>query len=83
MFELTVHLNDKEAAIAENHAQLGFSAPDELVAAALRLFYLRHQQNALRLQESAALYAEIYAEDDDTQSLTESATAHFPSERLL
>jgi hypothetical protein len=83
MFELTIHLNDKEASIAENYMQLGFLAPDDLVAAALRLFYLHHEQNTLRLQESASLYAEIYAEDDDVRALTESATAYYPSENLV
>jgi hypothetical protein len=77
---LTLHLPPTEAAIADDFARLGFADQNELVAAALRLLKEHRNKSGIALQESAALYAEVYADDYELQELTSSALTTLPSE---
>lgn len=80
MSEITLYLAEEETAIAENYAQLGFANQSELIAAALQLLQRHQEQSQFELQESAELYAEVYAEDTDLRDLTTSALPALPSE---
>ena len=57
----------------ERFSQYGFKKQEDLVNEALER--LRRDLEQESLEESADLYAEIYAEDEDLQELTESALA--------
>jgi hypothetical protein len=59
-----------------NYQQYGFKDKNALVQAAL-LQYMRECQQR-ELEESAALYAEVYAEGADLNALTESAIEGWP-----
>jgi hypothetical protein len=77
---LTLHLPPAEAAIADDYARLGFADRNELVAAALRLLQEHRNKGGVALQESAALYAEVYADDAELRELTSSALTDCASE---
>jgi len=72
IFDLTPPLCEFVA----NYADYGFESESALVCAALTAFQaeLMHAQ----LVDSAALYAELYANDADLQTLTEQAIAGWP-----
>ncbi|TAE31385.1 MAG: hypothetical protein EAZ92_02855 [Candidatus Kapaibacterium sp.] len=88
MSSLTLTLAQEEIAFTQRYAQLGFSSESEVVAAALRLLQARmlgeepHHatlENSA-LENSATLYAEVYAEDIDLQELTASACTSLETE---
>jgi hypothetical protein len=58
------------------HRQYGFKDKSAMVQAAL--LHFRHEYERRQLEESAALYAEVYAEDTDVQELTNSALGGWP-----
>ena len=72
IFDLTPALCE----FVEEYAEYGFESESALVCAALTAFQeeLVHAQ----LVESAALYAELYANDADLQTLTEQASTGWP-----
>jgi hypothetical protein len=53
----------------------GFKTQDELVRAALN--HLQKELELRQLQESAALYAEVYESDREVQELTEAAVVEW------
>lgn len=59
-----------------HHRQYGFKDTSAMVQAAL--LHLQHEIEQRQLRESAALYTEVYAEDDDLSELTDSALAGWP-----
>lgn len=78
MKEYTFKLDDSISQFVEQFQDYGFQDSRTLVMAALQRF-----QSALesaKLQESAALYAEIYEEDPELQALAEAGLEEWPKE---
>ncbi len=78
MKEYTFKLDDSISQFVEQFQDYGFQDSRALVMAALQRF-----QSALesaQLQESAALYAEIYEEEPELQALAESGLEEWPKE---
>ncbi len=69
----TIIIDEKQADFLEKFSQYGFKKQEDLVNEALER--LRQDLERKSLEESADLYAEIYAEDNDLQELTELALA--------
>lgn len=67
MIQTTV-TDKNQADFLRNFSQYGFKNQEDLLSEALRR--LRENLETEMLEESANLYAEIYAEDDDLQELT-------------
>ncbi len=59
-----------------DHRQYGFKDKSAMVQGALLQMKQELEQHQLR--ESAALYAEVYAEDDELGEITESAVTGWP-----
>ncbi|MCT7957990.1 hypothetical protein [Laspinema palackyanum] len=78
MKEYTFKLDDSISQFVEQFQDYGFQDSRALVMAALQRF-----QSALesaKLQESAALYAEIYEEEPELQALAEAGLEEWPKE---
>jgi len=76
--EYTFKLDESISQFVEQFQAYGFQDSRELVMAALKRF-----QSALesaKLEESATLYAEIYAEEPELQALTEAGLEEWPKE---
>jgi Arc/MetJ-type ribon-helix-helix transcriptional regulator len=58
------------------HKRFGFKDKSAMVRKALRNF--REEMERKELEESADLYAEIYAEDPELRELTETAAKDWP-----
>ncbi len=71
-FSLTEPLLDFLA----NYQQYGFRDKSDMVRAALT--HLQEKIELQKLQQSANLYAEIYDEDEELQTLTEAAFLEWP-----
>ncbi|MEM9991581.1 MAG: hypothetical protein AAF738_07430 [Bacteroidota bacterium] len=73
MIQQTIQLAEQEARFLNAYANHGFNSIDQLISKALHLLKkdLEHQQQLL---QSADIYAEVYEEDEETQSWTEAAT---------
>ena len=67
----TIAIDENEVDFLKKFSLYGFKNQDELVKEAL--IRLREDLEQKSLEESANLYAEIYAEDEDLQELTELA----------
>jgi len=76
MTQTKVTLTDDQAEFLSRHASLGYPDKSSLVREALDR--LRRQLAEERLRQSAELYAEVYAEDEDLRELTEQATGGWP-----
>lgn len=74
--QITVTLTEPLAEFVGQHNQYGFQDPNAMIRAALTLMKRELEQD--RLRESAALYAEVYAEDGELRELAESAAAGWP-----
>lgn len=59
-----------------HYRQYGFKDKSAMVQAAL--LHLRQEYERRQLEESAQLYAEVYAEDAELQELADSAAAGWP-----
>ena len=69
----TIAIDENQIDFLKKYSQYGFKTQDELVKEALSR--LREDLEHESLEESASLYAELYADDEDLQELTESALA--------
>ncbi len=69
----TIAIDENQIDFLKKYSQYGFKTQDELVKEALSR--LRDDLEQESLEQSASLYAEIYADDEDLQELTESALA--------
>jgi Arc/MetJ-type ribon-helix-helix transcriptional regulator len=74
----TFSLDESDIQFLDRHQNYGFKDSSELVRTALQRFQLELEAQTLR--ESAELYAEIYAEEQDLQELTESALQEWPKQ---
>ncbi len=69
-------LTDEQAEFLNGFAALGYPDKSSLVREAIDRF--RSDMAQQRLRESADLYAEVYAEDDDLRQLTNQAVEGWP-----
>jgi hypothetical protein len=69
MKEQTFELDESQIKFLQSCQKYGFKDANEVVRIAIKRLELALE--AERLEESAALYAEIYKEDTDLQELTE------------
>ena len=72
MTEQNIKINQTQAQLLQKYKDFGFKNKDELINYALRLLQKEIERN-IELKASADLYAKLYEEDKETQSLTESA----------
>ncbi len=76
MRQVELNLPEPLLEFLSHHRQYGFKDTSAMVQAAL--LNLQRDIEQRRLLESAALYADVYAEDDDLQELTHNALAGWP-----
>jgi hypothetical protein len=69
-------LDDAQAEFIAQYRALGYADKSALVRAAIEGFMREHE--AARLRESADLYAQVYADDEDLQHLTDRASDEWP-----
>jgi hypothetical protein len=68
-------LEDSHLEFLNQFQRYGFKTQDELIRAALS--HLQMELELRQLQESAALYAEVYEGDRELQELTEAAVVEW------
>ena len=71
MPEVKITFDESQIKFLEAYKQYGFKDKSSLITEALKKF--QEEIDRKELEESAELYAEIYAEDRKLQELTESA----------
>ena len=76
MQQIKVSLTEPLEEFLAHYKQYGFKDKSAMIRAALALMKQELEQRQLR--ESAALYAEVYAEDAELRDLTDSALAGWP-----
>jgi hypothetical protein len=76
MRQVELHLPEPLLEFLSHYRQYGFQDKSAMVQAAL--LHLQHDIEQRQLRESAALYTEVYAEDDDLRELTDVALAVWP-----
>ncbi len=76
MIQAKFTIDSSQAIFLDHFRHYGFKDKSALVRAALQQFQQALEQQ--QLIESANLYAEIYAEDEDLQALTEVAIVGWP-----
>ncbi|MFZ1731553.1 MAG: hypothetical protein WBQ23_13440 [Bacteroidota bacterium] len=76
MIQAKFSLNESHLLVLEECKKYGFKDRSALVRAAIDLLSTQLEQQ--RLQESAALYAEIYEQDDETREWTDDAATAWP-----
>ena len=73
--ELKLTLKESQLKFLNGYKDYGFDSQDAMIQSALEK--LKRELEEEDLEESAKLYAEIYAEDTELQELTEAACADF------
>lgn len=76
MVQAKFSLEESHIQFLEQCKQYGFKDKSDVVRAALDHLYTQLAQQ--RLRESAALYAKVYADDDETQEWTDAAQSEWP-----
>lgn len=76
MIQSKFSLNESHLLVLEECKKYGFKDKSALVRAAIDL--LTRQLEQQRLQESAALYAEIYEQDDESREWVNDAATAWP-----
>jgi len=76
MLQAKFSVKEEQARFLSKYRTFGFKDKSSLVRAAIEHF--KKELELKRLRESANLYSEIYAEDDDLKELTESAIKGWP-----
>ena len=76
MIQAKFSLQESHIQFIEQCKHYGFKDKSDLVRTALDR--LSSELARQRLQESAALYAEVYEEDDETQEWTNAALSEWP-----
>lgn len=76
MIQAKFTIDTAQAVFLDHFQQYGFKDKSALVRAALQKF--QQELERQQLIESANLYAEIYAEDEELQALTEAAIEGWP-----
>ncbi|MGB3715952.1 MAG: hypothetical protein WA996_16115 [Candidatus Promineifilaceae bacterium] len=78
MQQVKFTLHQSQIKFVKEHGVYGFKDRSSLVRAALD--HLREEIKHQRLLESAELYAEVYAEDDELRELTDQAISGWPND---
>lgn len=78
MKEQTFKLDESQINFLELCQNYGFKDPSELVRIAIQRLQLALEDQ--QLEESAMLYAEVYAEDTELHELTELGLEEWPKE---
>lgn len=73
MIQAKFDLDESQFEFLNQFEQYGFRNESELIRTALTR--LQQELQRERLEESATLYAELYAEDEEVRSLTEAGVA--------
>ncbi|MBE0645435.1 MAG: hypothetical protein IH600_15230 [Bacteroidetes bacterium] len=76
MIQAKFSINEAHLLVLEECKKYGFKDKSALVRAAIDLLSTQFEQQ--RLQESAALYAEIYEQDEETREWTDDALTAWP-----
>ena len=76
MIQSKFSINESHLLVLEECKKYGFKDKSALVRAAIDLLSAQLEQQ--RLQESAALYAEIYEQDEETSEWTDDAATAWP-----
>lgn len=76
MLQAKFTIKEDQIDILNSYKEYGFKDKSSMMREALNL--LKKERERQKLRESAKLYAEIYQEDMDLQSLTESAVKGWP-----
>jgi len=76
MLQAKFTIKEDQLAILNSFKEYGFKDKSSMMREALNL--LKKEREQQKLRESAAIYAEIYQEDADLQSLTEAAVKGWP-----
>ena len=76
MQQTKVSLTESLEDFLSRYKQYGFKDRSAMIRAAL--LQMKQELEQRQLRESAALYAEVYAEDADLHQLTDSALAGWP-----
>ena len=77
MIQAKFSLEESHVQFLAQCKQYGFKDKSDMVRTALDRLYTELAQQ--RLCESAALYAKVYAEDDETQEWTDAALSEWPT----
>jgi Arc/MetJ-type ribon-helix-helix transcriptional regulator len=77
MIQAKFSIKESQVQFLENWKEYGFKDKSELVRTALDR--LSEQLARRRLRESAAIYAEVYEEDEETREWTDAAQTGWPS----
>jgi Arc/MetJ-type ribon-helix-helix transcriptional regulator len=77
MLQAKFSLDAAHVAFLEQHQIYGFKDKSEAVRFALQS--LQHSLQQKHLEESADLYAQLYAEDPEMRDLTEAALTEWPA----
>jgi len=76
MQKVKITIEKQHMDFLNRHSNLGFKSKSSMVRTALNELLKKFETE--RLQESAALYAEIYNQDDDLKNLAEAAISDWP-----
>lgn len=76
MIQAKFSLQEQDIDFLQAHRRYGFKDKSEMVRSALQ--HLRTNLETLAMEESAELYASLYAEDQELQALTASALTDWP-----
>ena len=76
MLQAKFSITPSEIQFLDNHTRYGFKDKSSMVRSALE--YFKQELEYQRLKESADIYAEVYAEDQDLQEMTASASEEWP-----
>jgi Arc/MetJ-type ribon-helix-helix transcriptional regulator len=77
MIQAKFSLEESHIQFLEQYKRYGFKDKSDVVRTALDRLYTELAQQ--RLSESADLYAEVYADDDETQEWTDAALSEWPT----
>lgn len=77
MIQAKFSLRESHIQFIEQCKQYGFKDKSDVVRTALDL--LSTELGQKRLRESAALYSEVYEDDNETQDLTNAALSEWPT----
>ena len=76
MLQAKFSIHEEQSVFLNSYKDYGFKDKSEMMRTALNL--LRKERELQSLRQSAELYAEIYATDDEIKTLTDSAVQGWP-----
>ena len=73
MSQIKISLSDRALEFVERYEELGYTSKSTIIESAITK--LQEKVNREQLEQSAALYQDIYEQDKDLQRLTDSAAS--------